>query len=725
MLKILDLDNFEDDISKNNIDIDDIYNFIRDKNNIINKDIINKLLWNIIYLGKVYNKSENYYKRSSKRKTIFTYLIIDNKTIYGIIILTIMKHIPFKLIDLSIIINKKFIIEYNLSNSKSNSKNKNKNDNNNNIFLKVFEEFNKIVNTENYLINCYCNAEHNELDNVLLNCGFNLGYIDNQTYIYNNNIYYNYVINNSIDVKNILTTSNIISVLLDYYNLDEIIYTSGSSNKLTKLFKHDKLSKQDIIRPKTLKHSIYFKLDKYKDVVTKNIYDVKEIIDLPEYNYDFTIIQGILFIKRIFFYNIKKDEINNDYINNLVLQRYFRKPLIYNEYLNKLYFKSNYYLLNNINIKIQNVTINKLLNNINKYDTNININKVLRTKIISKILEKYNNKLIITNSNDEIEHFINYKNDIVNIKHITAGRDYDIENIKKTTNQKKKIIFCTTFTDLNKAIESVNKNYNCIYINTTYANYDFIISSIHLLVKLPFLYNTILNALKVINKSGTLILQFYIGNKINTPSIEKLFSFIINLFQTYEIIDYSVYDIFIIKFINYKGINKDDIQIINNLITIINRYEHNEFELEDVVKCIESNRFFYKVNENTELPIIKKQIIYDIPQLHINKSNNNINKFINEYNKLNDNYLKRYNRILDKIKSNNNINISKIASNVFIYFIITSIYYLLENNIIDNFEIRDYINKFITDNYKNKYDKYNKYDKLDVNNLIWSKVLKI
>ena len=80
--------------------------------------------------------------------------------------------------------------------------------------------------------------------------------------------------------------------------------------------------------------------------------------------------------------------------------------------------------------------------------------------------------------------------------------------------------------DICITLKKSNNKFNYIYINTMYVNYDYLLSSINLLVKLPYFMYIVLNSLKVLKNNGNLDVIFYYCN-LEIPSIKKLFSLLI------------------------------------------------------------------------------------------------------------------------------------------------------------------------------------------------------
>lgn len=689
-MDILELEDLEDEYYKN------LYYFIKLENNITNRQISDNLLWNIVYLRKAFLKSETFYKRSSRYKSKYTYVIINkdktnkNDIIQGIVIITLQTKVPINCYNLLFIVNANVIkeMEHNIVEKE-------------NILYKIISKFNnnENVNDKNYILNIYIDSSLKEFNNAISNNNFTLGYIDSETYTNNNNIYYKIQLNNNngLNGKTTITKSSIIKLLLTIYGLEQ-------SNKLHISTQNSKKTAISISPSTQLgKHSGKL-TQKHKgavsgnsnEIISKYIYEVDEIQNRPEYNYDFTKMHCIKSTE-----NFVLGFENNNLIE-LVMQRYFKKEYIYNQeifdiYLNSFKFMKDKY---NTNMFKNNNLFEPLIENFKKY--NIGIIRFFKTSLPTELLYKFNNKLVITNSSLEIENLSNLKCDFIYTKQLIYKKD----SIKELKQMSSNIKLSYNNNEINTAIDKYieqNKKYNCIYINNTYINYDFIIRSIHLLIKFPYIFNVILNSLKVLNKNGTLFITLFIGNKIEIPSLKKIFGYVIDLFEQWEILDYSMQHFIIIKLSNFNGLSNTKLNKLNNLIKNIDKYEKDEFDLDDVAKSLLSNKYYYKYeNGITDYDKkIKKKIIYDLPNLTINY-NDKIIGFINKYNDINNNYLNIYTKIYNKLflVENNKKIYDKYIITYFIYNLTILFYYMVKNNIVDNQEIVFYIQTIIK-KYKN------------------------
>lgn len=699
-MDIVELEDLQDEYYK------DLYYFIKLETNITNRLISNNLLWNIVYLRKAFLKSETFYKRSSRYKSKYSYVIINkdksnkNDIIQGIVIITLQTKVPINCYSLLFIVNANVIknMEYKIVE---------KGKENENILYKIISKFNNNENVDdkNYILNIYIDSDLKELNKAISNNNFTLGYIDSETYTNNNNIYYKIQLNNNngFNGKTTITKSSIIKLLLSIYELEpsSTLHISTQNSKKTAISISPILQLAKHSGKLTQKHKGIVSGNSNK-IINKYIYEVEEIQNRPEYNYNFTRMHCI-----------KSTEIfvlgfHNNNLKELVMNRYFKKQNIYNQeifdiYLNIFKFMKDKY---NKNIFINNNLFEPLLENLKKYNISSYILRFFKTSLTTELLYKFNNKLVITNSDLEIENLSNLKCDFIYTKQLIAKKDF-VKELKHISNNKlQNILFSYKNSDLNNAIDKYieqDKKYNCIYINNTYINYDFIISSIHLIIKFPYIFNVILNSLKVLNKNGILFITLFIGNKIEIPSLKKIFGYVIDLFEQWEILDYSMQHFIIIKLSNFYGLSNTKLNKVNNLIKNIDEYEKDEFDLDDVAKCLLSNKYYYKYeSEITDYDKkIKKKIIYDLPNLTITY-NYKITDFINKYNDINNNYLNFYTKIYNKlVLVENNKKIYEIKLNkYFIYNLTILFYYMIKHNIIDNPEIVFYIQTIIK-KYKN------------------------
>ena len=63
-----------------NSDVDKLYSFLMKTDNIINKSNVNNIIWSVIYLRKIFNKSIKSQK-SQKERIKYNYIITNNDEI--------------------------------------------------------------------------------------------------------------------------------------------------------------------------------------------------------------------------------------------------------------------------------------------------------------------------------------------------------------------------------------------------------------------------------------------------------------------------------------------------------------------------------------------------------------------------------------------------------------------------------------------------------------------
>jgi hypothetical protein len=403
-MEILDIDDLHEK------DFDRLYDFINKKDNISNKNIKNNLLWNIIYLRKAFRQSENYYKRSSKLKTSYNYIIFQDKEIKGIVVISADTRIPIKLFDLSIISNKIFLQQLIFSNTSQN------------IISNIIEKFNRNFNKENYLIKSYVDSNIDNINMLISSNGFILGCIDGKTFVNKNNIYYNFIINIPLAKNTKFNNAYLVGILMDYYGLNDIDdEINGEINGEININKRDKMESSSKIfkgtqtiskdkKTKNVKLTLKQLQSDTINIITKNIFDVEEILDLPEYNYDY---YKMSFIKRMgIVYNLEK--FNN--VNEYIMKRYFKKPIIFNKSIYNLYEHNINYIKDKIkeyNYYANNVFFSNLVRNLIKYNAQSIIISYFLKEIEMKIISKFNKKLILTSSYETIEYLSVYKCDII------------------------------------------------------------------------------------------------------------------------------------------------------------------------------------------------------------------------------------------------------------------------------------------------------------------------
>ena len=611
--------------------IESLYKFLQDKDNIYNKDmsLSSSILWDVIYLRKIFSKSV-YSRKSGKYRAKYNYVILeDSKIITFFTLHHISRTSDFNILELQFILNKSILTQDNNSIMQE-------------IYKLIMWESDKISYKflGNTILIIYIPVSNDKLVNLAHqtnqeNNGLTLCFIDKKTYKETYQIYYKLYRHQQQTLQNIqaqkeITTGYITNKLLKHYGLNNIINpTREISSKLTRKL----LPIPDI------------------KIITKNIFDINEIQNRPEYDYDF----GNMYLMNVidFFFNITY----HDNIKKYVMDRYFSNKIInYNEQLYNIYYEciNNLYSLNPLEITKKNKLLTSLLKKINQFNFVFNLTRYIGNNlkiIIQNITDnKKTNKLILTSSIDDFRQFRTYNIDFIMIKQ-QVNYYNEINNLKNIDNSIKGAF---TFNEITNIFKNINKKYDIIYINSLYINYDFIINSIHLLLKLPYLINLFLSSINILNNHGDLIIKIFDGNKIEIPSLKKLFGLLVNLFNSYEIHNYTDVNLIIIKFNDFNITKyKEYYTIIKKIININKKYEKNEFTLDEMISCLRTNMFYHKLQPNLVLENnsinINKHILYDIDIENINIYNYKVNKFITEYNNLVDSKIKLNNEIYKDI----------------------------------------------------------------------------
>jgi hypothetical protein len=606
-----------------NKQIDELFMFLLDKTNFKNKSDVNNLFWDIIYLRKLLNKSIKS-RRSSKRNLRYNYIMQDNSD--NIIACICYKYLlntnGLDLWDLTIIIKPD---QYN--------------DKINPMLIKHFREHDELRRAYDYaILAIYIPIENNNVmtfftneqsvqkqsvdkqsskkqsSNQISDFGniFVFGLQDKMTYKDKYNIYYNFQITQeqiSIITKKI-TTSEIISILLNGYNLDNVVPLQTTSIKVSRI------TKKHITAPDI-------------KIITRDIYDIPEIQNLQENDYDFFKMYSLKYYS-IFEYLINRKMSVHDF----VMKRFFSGSLLYNENIYNLYVNIvqtaiKYIKLDNLKDKILNIDfIIKFKNRINTEIENI---------LVYNLVNKYNNRLILTNGLDRIKYFNLYKNDIISLKQfVNKSKEQNI--IKSISNN---ILISNNYDELQNLLNKNNKKYDCILISINYANLHIMLGDLDLICKTQTMLFTVLNSLYKLNKHGKLIICVRHGF-INIPIISKLISLLCSLFNTNDFI--GTINLSYLVFDNFKKLDNRSISIIDKLIKLTHKYEKDEVNYDDAYQILISNKFNYHLDQSTLLHMVKPydpkiKILYDIEGLSID--NKLINNIITKYNK----HLKKQNEV--------------------------------------------------------------------------------
>jgi len=365
--------------------------------------------------------------------------------------------------------------------------------------------------------------------------------------------------------------------------------------------------------------------------VLKSVFDIVPV-DINKYNYQYDYLADRLY--NIYdFFNGNKEQSNNMKILLLII---FKKIALIKNYI-KITKLSN--IFNIKNIKLTNLK------------THIHFDNIITNKLI---LENNNKKKIFLTSNlYDIQNFNKYKLDIISLYNKRANFNDFFKDVHQNISDK--IIDGTTNEKLIKFTKNCNKKYNFIYINNILFNYDYIIPTLCITIKLPLFFLIILNALLLLEENGSIYIKIIQGHTFNQPIYIKIFGLLSGLFKIHKIVNYN--NLFInIEFHKFIGFNKQYTkELILDLIDICNSNKNNIFSLDDIVSCITSNKFYYYINESDldKIPkhTITRKILYDINNLIIEEKDvKNALKIINELNEIENEYRLRMNYFLEHLK---------------------------------------------------------------------------
>jgi hypothetical protein len=209
-----------------------------------------------------------------------------------------------------------------------------------------------------------------------------------------------------------------------------------------------------------------------------------------------------------------------------------------------------------------------------------------------------------------------------------------------------------------------------------------------------------------------MILRFIDGNKIDIPFFKKIIGIIVNLFDSYKIHDYT--DLFYI-IIEFKKFNvnkyKTNKNIIQRLLKEIHKYEHNEYNLDNAMTCLLTNKFYYKMEseliEKYKINMRLKHILYDFNVIDndINFFNNKTKQFVIEFNNLIDNKINILNKIYNDIYKyeNNKIIFTNKIIKYLLYRIINIFKIYRDNDLFNSLDLDLFLEKF-NKQYKNIYE---------------------
>ena len=308
-----------------------LYKFLQDKDTIYNKDrsLSSSILWDVIYLRKIFSKSV-YSRKSGKYRAKYNYVILeDDKIITFFTLHHISKKIDLNILELYFILNESILENSNFFNETKNL---------------IIKEYENILNLIGYntIMTLYIPSNNIKI-NELLFSDFELAYVDKETFRDSYQIYYKVMLNSFFEDTKGITKSNIITKILEHYGLN-IIFNPRVESRL-------KLTRKSL------------HLDDIK-IITKDIMEVKELQNLPEYDYDLN--------KMMFLIKLLMDYVNYNYkyldnnLNNFAMKLYFPSNIII--FNNKLFDIFTGILKNTISLSLQCISKqNILFYNIKKY----------------------------------------------------------------------------------------------------------------------------------------------------------------------------------------------------------------------------------------------------------------------------------------------------------------------------------------------------------------------
>lgn len=629
-----------DELPRNQMEL--IYNFLLNKNNILNKDIslVNSILWDVIYLQKIFSKSIYSRGKSKKYRLKYNYVVYYNKTVKAVFRLKhILKTAESNILELQV------ILDNNISENKHIC---------NEITDKIFDTCIELIsslpdNFKNTVITMYSpnmilpqsRGKLAEIKNYFFSMmaeKLQFAVIDTLTFREPYMIYYKLIEDTITQSIYSVSTMDITNMVLDQYGLN-IVLNPHIDDAISK--KNSKLTKKLIPSSEI-------------EIITRNIMDIKELQDLPEYDYDFNKVYAFSY-ETFFNYMLNKNKSKKD----LIMNRFF-KIMKYNNTLYDIFYNllfeidkqdiCNLDYVKNDKINIKNIIeFNDLTENkgfIEYLNYNINNN------LIMNLLKNNNNKLFVS-SNLGLINYINKLNiDIIYYENINL--------LKENLNNKQNINISPVKSNKefsNKIIKIGKKN--LVFLEIIYPIIDYIIFNINNIIKTQYFVYIILETLKVLNIDGKLIILINQGT-LNTPLYKKIFNILLDSFNTYDIINNDITEKIYLIFNKYQGLKGKNKHIIDNLLNILIKYEYNNFTYDEIIKCLISNKFTYKINTNINMTdkqidvyniFNKKQVLWDI-NIHLQLSSK-LGEFYNKLNRINSKNIKLKKKYFEYYNANN------------------------------------------------------------------------
>lgn len=616
----------------NEKELNKLYDYLTgDKLIISNEEVLNNILWEVIYFRKIINKSI-LSRRSQKQKQKYNYVILDghNKIQCFFSLTKLSNTETSKEKDMldnleydKINIYELFLLMHN--NADINS-----------ILQYIIKVFSNLANDGKIrkklnILTLYLDTKntishyitHNNtpfeialIDTISHKKPFNLYYLTN---IYN--ITGNADINSHRDISSInssISKGQIITLLLELYGLNNIILPAQVKKRV--------LTKKSIAIPKL-------------SMVLKDINEMTELQNLPEYDYDITLLA--FKYKSIVNYIVQNNFIlSKEQIHKFIMNSFFGKARIFNQDIYDIYYNiiENFikkYKCNVDDIKSKYFNLGFLLQK--KYDDEL---KYIDNAINENIFSKYNDNLYISNILTLIKKLNNKYSIIIPINNSKITER--IEEIKKVD---LKINIAKNYEDIKNNFMVINKKFNIIKINLDYVNYDMLIGNINMIIKSGIIISSILNSLLYLNNDGKLVVMITHGY-LSIPIYKKIFSLLLELFESYEFIYIkNYYYKFEVIFNNFKGLDHYKTNLVKKIITLVEEYEELDFKIEDIAFYLKTNKFTYKYKAlnnirednkeedyNKNKKNIRSNILFDIDGLNIKSSK--LNEFYNKINKM-------------------------------------------------------------------------------------------
>jgi hypothetical protein len=361
------------------------------------------------------------------------------------------------------------------------------------------------------------------------------------------------------------------------------------------------------------------KIHKKLKIELKSLYDIDEIINLPEFNYVIDIIYFTILMGRL---KLKNDK--------LIIEKYdFQYYSSISENVKKIFI----YYYN----KFNSFEINQIINdkktpyyNLLKYtiSNDINYEKYIienEFNIINKnntLFMFANTEINIKNKKTDLVLLANNTNDLMKFK--TTKYDeintyYNIKNIFPNIIDGQNIDKLDIFFN---SLQKTNKKYDNICIENYMLNYDIFFKPYIFLLKLPSIIYLIFNSIKSLNIDGNIHIEISTFNTNIIPIIIKIFCILCKLFKNIKLenpnFSSTIKMLKLEGFIGFNNIYNE--ALIDDLIILAREYINKTLTTDDIISCLMSNKFYYKldnelINNLTPYKKTYTKILFDIPDL--------------------------------------------------------------------------------------------------------------